>query len=508
MPDERCSRVPSVTMPRSLAAALVFLSSAAVLVLEILAARLLAPYVGVTLEVYTAIIGVILAGIAVGSWLGGRAADRTDPHDLLGPLLLAGGALAFVAIPLIDTLGSGLRGAGPLTTTVLTFLAFFAPAAVLTAVTPAVIKIQLADLDETGRVVGRLSAIGTAGAIVGTFLTGFVLVAALPTRPVVRAVGVLLIVLGLAVSVRLRRRRTLAPSTLLLLAAAGAVSFAASHPCEHESAYYCAYITEDPDRPSGRALWLDTLRHSYVDLDDPSHLEFTYTQWFGDVLTAAAPAGQPLDVLHVGGGGFTLPGYLRAVHPGSTSTVLEVDPLLVELSHAELGLELGPDLEILLGDARLTVLQVPDDSQDVVIGDAFGGVAVPWHLATLELTEQLHRTLRPGGIYTMNVVDYDHRRFLRAQLATVGAVFEHVAVLGRPGSFDTELAGAGLGGNHVVIASDAPLPLAAIEQANRRRAQADDLLHGAALQRFVGDARVLTDDRAPVDQLLTPIPRR
>jgi predicted MFS family arabinose efflux permease len=99
-------------MPRLIAAALVFLSSAAVLVLEILAARLLAPYVGHTLETYTAIIGVILGGIAVGSWIGGKAADRVDPKGLLGPLLITGGALAFITIPLVDGLGAGLQGRG------------------------------------------------------------------------------------------------------------------------------------------------------------------------------------------------------------------------------------------------------------------------------------------------------------------------------------------------------------------------------------------------------------
>ncbi|MEX2324525.1 MAG: fused MFS/spermidine synthase, partial [Nitriliruptoraceae bacterium] len=145
-------------MPRFVAAALVFVSSAAVLVLEILAARLLAPYVGVTHEVYTAIIGVILGGIALGSWWGGKAADRVDPRTLLGPLIAIGGILSFFTIPVVDALGAGLRGAGPAATVIITFVTFFAPAAVLTAVTPAVIKIQLASLDETGRVVGRLSA--------------------------------------------------------------------------------------------------------------------------------------------------------------------------------------------------------------------------------------------------------------------------------------------------------------------------------------------------------------
>jgi spermidine synthase/MFS family permease len=491
-------------MPVFAAAALVFLSSAAVLVLEILAARLLAPYVGVTLEVYTAIIGTVLAGIAVGSWWGGKAADRVDPRRLIGPLLVAGGALSFISIPVVDAMGAGLRGGNAATTTVLTFAAFFAPAAVLTAVTPAIIKLELQDLDRTGRVVGRLSAIGTAGAIVGTFVTGFLLVAAAPTRPVIRAVGVVLVLMGVGVAVWLKASRPLSTGAAIAVGAAALLSFAAAHPCDHESAYYCASVVEDPDRPGGRALWLDTLRHSYVDLDDPTYLEFTYTRWFGDVVAGLAPHGEPLDTLHVGGGGFTMPRYLRELHPGSTSTVLEVDPLLIEISKAELGLELGDDIEVLTGDARLSIQQVAEGAYDLVIGDAFGGVAIPWHLATLEFTQALHDRLRPGGIYTLNVLDYGPRDFLRAELATILEVFDHVAVLGDPGDFAPRRA-RGLGGNFVVVASDEPLPLARIERTNRNRAQIDEVLQGEALRDFVGGAQVLTDDHAPVDQLLTPL---
>ena len=493
-------------MPRLAAAALVFLSSACVLVLEILAARLLAPYVGVTLEVYTAIIGVILAGIAVGSWLGGKAADRTDARALLGPLLLAGGALAFVTIPIVDALGAGLRGATAGTTTLLTFLGFFAPAAVLSAVTPAVIKIQLESLDETGRVVGRLSAISTTGAIVGTFLTGFLLVATVPSRPTIRVVGAFLIALGLVTAAALRRRGSIGVGAVVAALLAGGFSFAASHPCEHESAYYCAYVVADEDRSSGRALWLDTLRHSYVDLEDPSHLEFTYMQWFGDVLTAVAPGGTALDVLHLGGAGFTMPRYLRSEHPGSTSTVLELDPLLVELAKDELGLELRDDTEVVIGDARLTIEGLDPERYDVVIGDAFGGVAVPWHLTTREFIVKVSDRLRPGGAYVMNLVDYGPRDLLRAEAATLGHVFEHVAIIGRAGSFGPTR--GDIGGNFVLVASDAPLPLEGILDANRRRARDDEVLANPTLDAFVGDARVLVDDFAPVDQLLTPLPRR
>lgn len=502
---DRTSRPPTLrAMPALIAALLVFLSSAAVLVLEILAARLLAPYVGVTLEVYTAIIGVVLAGIAFGSWWGGKLADRVDARHLIGPFLIAGGVLSYLTIPLVDGLGGGLRGATAGTTVVLTFLAFFAPAAALTAVTPAIIKLQLASLDETGTVVGRLSAIGTAGAIVGTFLTGFVLVAAWPTRPVIRVLGTLLILLGIAVTIWLRGRRAVTVGTVVTALVTGSLSFAAAHPCDHESAYYCASVEIDPDRPTGRALWLDTLRHSYVDLEDPRYLEFAYMQLFGDVLAAAAPAGEPLDVLHVGGGGFTMPRYLDATRPGSTSVALEVDPLLVDIAEEELDLLDSDRFTILTGDARLTIRQVPRGAFDVVLGDAFGGVAIPWHLATREFLELLRDRLRPDGIYAVNVIDYGARDFLRAELATTRAVFRHVALLG-PADRMGPRSQAG-GGNVVIVASDAPLPIDRILEANRLRADDDVALTGAALDAFVGDAPVLTDDHAPVDQLLTPLP--
>src|SRR3954453_20623873 len=101
-------RAPRISPP--LAGALVFVCSAAVLMLEILAGRILAPYVGISLETYTAIIGTVLAGIAVGAWVGGRAADRIDPHRLLGPVIAVGGVLAFLTVPIIRGLGSQSSG--------------------------------------------------------------------------------------------------------------------------------------------------------------------------------------------------------------------------------------------------------------------------------------------------------------------------------------------------------------------------------------------------------------
>jgi spermidine synthase len=491
------------------AAALVFVTSASVLVLEILAGRLLAPYVGVTLETFTGIIGTILAGIAAGNWLGGKAADRSDPARLVGPLVGAAGILALLSVPIVDFLGAGLQGAGPSVIVTLTLFGFFLPATLLAAVSPMAIKLSLRDLDDTGKVVGRLEGVGTAGALTGTFVTGFVLIAQLPTRPTLRILGVLLVLLGVTLAARLRGEGSGREATVQLLVPAllaGTLSLVSPGPCEVESAYFCASIEVDPDRAGGRILRLDTLRHSYVDLDDPEHLEFSYAQALSDVLAVAHPAPAPLDVAHIGGGGFTFPRYLRSTRPGSISTVLEIDPLLPELAVDELGFVPGDDVEVRVGDARLTLGALEPASLDLVIGDAFGGVSVPWHLTTREFVELVRSRLRPGGTYALNMIDYGERAFARAEMATIADVFEHVVVLTPPERLGPRNISSG--GNYIIAASIDPLDLQAMLARNASRgddeagASSDD----GTLAAFIDGAPVLVDDDAPVDQLLTPLP--
>jgi spermidine synthase len=498
MPEAPRSRLAAPLAPRA-AGALVFFTSAAILVLEILAGRLLAPYTGVTLETYTAIIGVVLAGISLGTWAGGRMADRFAPRMTLGPLLVGGGVLALAALPLVRLLGGAAGGSGAATAVVVSTVAFGPPAAVLSAVTPNVVKLQLEDLGRTGEVVGRLSALATAGAILGTFLTGFVLIAALPTAPIVIAVGGALVAAGLLVAARLgaAHRRFLARSALAALIAGG-LGLAVPSRCEEESTYFCARIDADPARASGRVLVLDSLRHSYVDLRDPTHLEFAYTRRIGDLLDTAAPPGRPLRALHIGGGGFTLPRYLAATRPGSDSLVLEIDANLVGLVRERLGLQTGPRLRVRTGDARVSLRDVPSRSRDMVIGDAFGGLAVPWHLTTREFVRDVRRVLGPGGAYALNVIDAPPLGFARAETATLLESFRHVAVVA-----PAPLVAGRQGGNVVLLASDAPLPLEALRARAGARDEGEEVASGSAAQAFAGEARVLRDDFAPVDQLLT-----
>ncbi len=478
-------------MPKPIARTLVFVTSASVLILEILAGRLLAPYLGVSLEVFTGIIGVILAGIALGAWVGGRAADRGDPRRLIGPLLVAGGITA-VASPLIVDLVGPTVATGPVSIVMITTLGFFAPAAVLSAVSPVVVKIQLASLERTGSVVGTYSAIGTGGALFGTFVTGFVLIAAFPTRPIVIGVGVVLVVLGVA----LWTGRTVwaATGALGAVLALSVLVSAAGGPCDVETGYHCAVVEVDPDRPSGRLLVLDRANNSYVDLDDPTHLEFRYLRVMVAAIDVETPNG-PLEVVSIGGGGFTLPGYLGSTRPGSRQVVLEIDESLLELGRRELGL--SPEVAVVVDDARRSIETVPAGSADLVVGDAFSGLTVPWHLTTVEFLEEVSERLTPEGIYAVNLIDHSTLGFARAEAASMVEVFANVAVFA-PADY---LAGA-TGGNFVLIGSNAPIDVGTVEARIRENGGLEVGIAGADLAGFIAGARPLVDDFAPVDQLI------
>jgi hypothetical protein len=484
--------VPLPSLPSRLAAAVVFLASGAVLVLEIVGLRLVGPYVGVTLQTSSAVIGVALAAIAYGAWSGGWLADRLDPRRLIGPALVLAGVTTAATLPLVRWAGELLRGTAAANVLLLALLALFVPAALLSAVTPLVIKLQLADLRETGRVVGRLSSIGTLGAITATLLTGFVLVAALPTSAIVLVLAGSLAVVGGALSLRYGQwlsRRGRAALVVLGLGAAG-LAVLAPTPCDVETAYHCARVTVDPARPGGRVLWLNSARHSYVDLQDPEHLEYAYTQW----IAAAATLRPPGDVLHLGGGGFTLPRYLAAKGWARDQLVLELDPELVALDRRRMGLVTGPSLRVRTGDGRALLAAEPGGSRDVLIGDAFGHLVVPWHLATRELVADVRRVLRPDGLYAQNVIDGPARRFARAQTATVAAVFRYVLIVAPAAALDGRQRS-----NFVILASDAPIDVAAVGGSVAASVTPAEVRDGRA---FAGAARVLTDDHAPVDQLL------
>ena len=489
-------------LPPLLAAILSFVAAASVLVLEIAAGRLLAPYVGVSLTTYTGIIGAILAGIALGAWLGGRAADTFGSLTLIGPTFVVGGIAAIASVPIVAFVGGLGLGGGFVSIVVLATTGFVIPAAVLSAAAPMLVRGTLTDLQTSGAIVGRLSAIGTVGAITGTFVTGFYLLGLVPTRLLIVGVGVGLVAIGGLLTLGLRRGRR-GPATALVIAALVAGGGAATVPsrCDTETAYYCIELRSDAAEPDVRVLVLDALTHAAVDLRDPTHLEFGYLRRFADATAALrADVSESLDVLHVGGGGFTFPRYLAAVHPDARQTVLELDPQILEIARSELGFEPTERIQVHVGDARQSIRALPSEAFDLVFGDAFGGLAVPWHLTTTEFLDEITRVLRPGGAYVMNLIDYPPLGFVRAEVATARTRFPHVAVIsGRP-TIDGLI-----GGNLVLVASETPIDVASTQASIETWGEGQVtaiLATPAEVAAFIGESVVLSDDFAPVDQLL------
>lgn len=482
--------------PRT-AVVLVFGASAAVLVVEIVALRLLAPYLGLTLETSTMVIGIALGAIALGSWSGGWYADRVDPRRLIGPAL----AISGVVVAFTPLLMRVTAEWSPALLVLVAAATIVCPGALLSAVTPLVTKVRLTTIAETGTVVGRLSGIATVGAIVGTVVTGFILISLLPVSDILVGLGGLLVLGGVVMEWHGRRWRS--AGSLALVVAAGLGTGIAPGGCDVETRYHCLEVVVDPERQGGRTLVLDGLRHSYVDIDDPTHLEFEYVRALAAVTDASFASGEPLDAYHLGGGGLTFPRYLEATRPGTRSLVSEIDGGVVEVDRDLLGLETGSGIEVRVEDGRLGLRGLDSESRDLVVGDAFGGVSVPWHLTTHEALIDVRRVLDDDGVYAVNLIDHGELAFARAEVATMAEVFEHVAVVGAPSTVDVDPAERE-GGNLVAVGSDRPLDLKAIEAALTERDTGWTAIGGDDVDSWVGDAQVLTDDHAPVDQLLQP----
>jgi len=255
-----------------------------------------------------------------------------------------------------------------------------------------------------------------------------------------------------------------------------------------------AELVPDLSRTASWLLFLDGIPQSQVDLDDPGYLEFEYVRRIGHVADLAFGAGEPLRVLHLGGGAMTLPRYIAHSRPGSRQLVAETDAELTELVRRHLPLPAGRLVRVRAADARQVLESVAAASYDLVISDVFAGAQTPFHLTTAECARAVARALRPGGVYAVNVADGPALDHVRGAVATVRSVFTQTCMIAEAGV----LRGRRLG-NLVLAASARPLPYDQL-----RRAAASDpfparVLEGAELERFASGAPVVTDATTPPD---------
>jgi spermidine synthase len=279
-----------------------------------------------------------------------------------------------------------------------------------------------------------------------------------------------------------------------------------------DSNYQFVHVYDDGGRqglPNGRTLALDCLRHGFVDLSNPLHLEFHYEQIYGALTERFMEGRGKPRTFFLGGGGYTFPRWVQQRFPGSRCDVAEIDPAVLEACHKAMGLSPQAPIRTILNDARVVVAQLgPEDRYDLIIGDAFSDLAVPWHLTTIEFQRQLKSHLAAGGVVLTNIIEDFHvgGRFLGAYIETARRVFRHVLV------FCTSTAGVATGhDNFVIVATDRddPALLAGLRKLGPGHMTdfPGSLLTEANLASLADRCgrRVLTDDNAPVENLLAPI---
>jgi spermidine synthase len=238
-------------------------------------------------------------------------------------------------------------------------------------------------------------------------------------------------------------------------------------------------------------LYLNETPQSYVDLDNPTYLEFEYVLRMAHLIDLAFPEGRPIRALHLGGGAMTLPRYIAVTRPGSSQLVAEKDASLTALVRKHLPMPGGRTgrIRVRPADAREVLESLRPDSYDLVVSDVYDGPRTPRHLTTAEFVGATARVLRPGGVYTVNVADGPPLKYVRGQIATLRSVYKNTCVAAEAGV----LKGRRIA-NLVLVGSQRDLPYGEL-----RRACAGDpfparVLDGPELDRFTSGAPVVTDN--------------
>jgi spermidine synthase len=481
---------------------IVFISSACTMIIELVAGRIVAPYVGVSLYTWTSVIGVVLAGMSLGNYLGGRLADRWASLRLLGSVFLLGG-VSCLGILLIEQVSRLTPGSWPILLAILALAAalFFLPSAVLGTVSPIVAKLAVRDLAETGSTVGKIYAAGSLGAIVGTFSTGFVLISWFGTRVIVWGVAVLLLAMGLLFLLG-RRRRMLVVALLAVVVASALVVRQGwlRSICTLETNYFCIKVEErELDGEPVRVLILDRLVHSFTSLDDPTMLVYVYEKIYAEATAYQAERVNHLRALFIGGGGYTFPRYMELFFPDSELDVIEIDPGVTQIAYDMLGLRRDTSIVTYNEDARLFMKEDPEQHYDLILGDAFNDFSVPYHLTTREFNDRVRAWLADGGLYIVNIIDGPGGDFLRAYVHTMQQTFRYVYVAPTIASWREAPRST-----FVIIGTDTSLDLAAFESDAYLRRM---LMSTEDVDALLEEGRVvtLTDQYAPVDQMLAPL---
>ena len=499
-----------------------FIASFCTLVIEMVAGRILAPFVGVSIYTWTSIIGVILAGISIGAYIGGKLVDRFPSKKTLGLLLLLSGVTALGIIPLTSVVASYRFPVSlMLRIFIVTSIIFFVPSCILGTISPVVVRLTLKSLEDAGNVIGKIYAISTLGAIIGTFITGFFLISWMGTRTIILLIGAVLIFVAILSGSWLKKRATIAlfvifsaviacPALWVAKGYLHKISLSGSAYYYKESDYFTIRLLKQMSSDGKtmlEAMMLDNLIHSYVNLDDPLHVEYKYEKIYADVLKWRFNKNGEFKSLTIGGGGYTFPRYMEITYPKAHIDVAEIDPQVTKVVYEQLAMPKNTKITTYNTDGRWYVMNCKE-KYDLVFTDAYNDLSIPYHLTTKEFAAQIKSIMNPDAILMSNIIDnFQKGVFLPSYIKTLREVFgqNNVYLISvNPNFRETRIS------TFIVLASNGSLDISAFDRFVKselgRKATAA-VLPEDLMEEFINkrNSIIITDDHAPIDNLIAPV---
>jgi len=500
----------------------VFGSGAVLMALEIVGSRILAPYFGSSVYVWGSLISIFLAALSLGYYLGGVAADRWPRPRVLATTLGIAGLLILIlpvtARPILEAFAGW--DLGPRLSPLFASIVLFAlPSILMGATSPFAIKLAATALATVGNTAGVLYAISTAGSILGTLLTAFVLIPAMGVRAILYALGAALLVLSVLMATQTTRVVRMAATVALIALVLGAPlapPAAAQTSCgdtrivfEKDTVYHRIRVEEDRcyrwlrfDRSRQGGMFLTNGR-----VTDARESPLRYPDYF---LLAWLFNPNIKRVLVVGMGSGSVPKRVLADFPGVQVDSVELDPVVVDVAKNYFELRDDPRHRIFVQDGRQYIRRA-DTAYDLVVMDAYFAEGVPFHLVTREFFRQAKAKLAPGGIITANIVGFlggSNSKLFKAIYKTYAAEFTGLYLFPVNFQYDKDETGV----RTIILFAGAkpgltkPQLTAVLAQLRKDR-RVPPALHADYLGDFydrpvaTGDVPVMTDDHSFTDIL-------
>ncbi len=486
---------------------IVFICGAVVMILELVGSRVLAPYVGTSIIVWTSLIGIILGSLSLGYWWGGRIADKKPNYKIFSMIIfisaISVGMIILLKSMVLDFLQNNIANIH-INATIATLILFALPSMLLGMITPYAVKLKIKDMESSGKTVGGLYAISTIGSIAGTYMAGFFLIAYFGSSNIILVLSIILVftsILAYAKSIPVIKIMIMLFLAICILAVNSYNTFLKKQGyIDVDTQYNRILIYKSIDEKTTRQTMnmitnpKEIQSAMFVDKDDDLVIEYTkfyrLAQHFNPDLKYS---------LMIGGAGYSYPKDYLKKFPDARLDVVEIDPMLTELAKQYFNLKDDPRLTIHHEDGR-TFLNRTKKKYDVIFGDAFSSYyALPYQLTTRETVKKMYEKLNDDGVVLVNIIssiEGEKGKFLRAEYATFKNVFHQVYLFPVNDLNDSSLV--------------QNIMLVAIKSKQKPAFRNNDPELNKYLQHLwkteiKKDVPILTDDYAPVDTYIMKI---